>query len=335
MSFEIEQPQLDGETYVKVCNAHTDRETWLQARRCVIGASESRILLGEGYASETPLTLYLSKVDPEPEEHTLERLTLGNELEAAIARTWSKHYSKIEVVPCGELIASIANPFIGATCDFLTLDGDPVEIKNCGEYTKKDWAEGLPRKFFLQVQHQLFVTRRKKGYLVALIGGNEIVWDEIEADRDTMMAIESACRDFWENHVRPQVPPDVTASDEGKTLGRAYSMPDAPMEVSVPDAEAIELDGEVERLSEEIKTLEAVKALRKNQMRQLIHRAAPGVEIDEADKGKWIAKGIPKAGLYAHLGNGVRYALKGIEMPGRTQVVKAHTQYRMTRSGAK
>lgn len=314
-----------------------ERAAWLEERRSSVGSSDSPVLFGEGYVGQTPLTLWESKVfpgaeEPEPE---LERLMLGRCLEDAILNAWGMR-SGIFALRHGRLKRHGLNDWLTCTPDAMTRQGHPVEIKNLSRFNA-DFVDGaFPRKYVIQLQHQMLVLAAPLGYLVALVDGQELVWDEVKADPALQLEISQRASVMM-NHVRAKTPPPVTADEaDRKALSRVYSMPDRPVEVSLPEAEALEIDGDIARLKAEIKAREETLALAENRLRELICKATPGLDIEEKDERKWVAKkGDLRAGLYAHLANGARYKLTAVDVEAATTERKAHTQYRMTRSEAK
>jgi predicted phage-related endonuclease len=62
------------------------REDWLAARTTFIGASETAAIFGQGYASQSPFSVWASKVHPDakPDEKESRRLQNGTDMQPII-----------------------------------------------------------------------------------------------------------------------------------------------------------------------------------------------------------------------------------------------------------
>lgn len=206
------------------------REEWLAARRHFIGASETAALFGEGYADQTPVTIWESKVTGTADELDDERLQTGQDLEPGLRQIFARKMK----LPCVAMPPYTVHyhpqfPWIGATLDAKTdplVEGDefsPVELKNVGYFNREDWEDEPPLKFQIQVQHQLAVTGTKAAYLLGLIGGNEVVIKEIRRNERFIEAMIAKINTFW-RYVTTQQLPLVDGSDAtSRALGRIYS----------------------------------------------------------------------------------------------------------------
>lgn len=168
---------------------------WLSARKRLITASDSRAILGCGYATENAMTVYADKVDPTivctpPGEN--ESYDIGHILEQPMAelfKLWAVKHLGNEVPLKKDKGFRIrlcdAWPWMGATLDRWYHDEKgyliPVEMKAVGLY--QEWGDGeIPVKVQVQVQHQMAVCNAPYAFVVGF-GGVGRVWIR-QLDRD-------------------------------------------------------------------------------------------------------------------------------------------------------
>lgn len=202
-----------AQPYVELCHSD-DRPAWLQARLSGIGASEIAGVLSESpWAS--PVSIYQDKVAP-AEDEDRERLFWGRHLEQRIGEGYAirtgRHFR-----PAGRLLRSVEHPWALATLDGWTSDDGerwwPCEIKNVNEHMVEAWEEGAPRHVYLQNQHQMLVTGYGRVTTVGLLGGCELVWQDVERDDLEQRRIAVQGEAFWREHVQARVLPDADHRD--------------------------------------------------------------------------------------------------------------------------
>lgn len=100
-------------------------------------------------------------------------------------------------------------PIIGATPDYLTPEGEPVELKNVGTFAAKKWNGKPPDYVTAQLQVQLGVLGKKRGYVAAWIEGSKNLVDvyEIPFNPAIFEHLASLTRDFW-NHIETRTRPE-------------------------------------------------------------------------------------------------------------------------------
>jgi len=148
--------------------------------------------------------------------------------------------------------------FITATPDYWIMSekNDPIllEIKNTGEYSRKDWQDNVPLIYYYQVQHQLLVTKANKAYIAALVGGNDLIIKEIKSDEEVQKEILEACIDF-DSRIRNNLPPEFQAGDSD-LLNKIYKEDKEITEIQLTD---ISMALEIKLIDEQIKELENQK----------------------------------------------------------------------------
>jgi putative phage-type endonuclease len=269
----------------------TNREDWLQARRRSIGASESAAIFGLGYSSQSPLTVWASKVYGEDDFQETARMKIGKLIEPAL-RTIFADQNGIDCESPGEF--SIYRhpdlPYMGATLDGLAVHPDygpvPVEMKNVDFFNRAEWEAGTgPLKYQIQVQHQLAVTGASHAYLFGLIGGNSPVSILVERnERFINETLLPKLESFWGYVTRQEMPP-VDGSEATAKLLKTIWPRDNGVAVMLP-AESVEWDRELVAIKQTIKDAEARKTLLENQIKAAIGEATFG-EIPGGGRYRW------------------------------------------------
>jgi putative phage-type endonuclease len=192
------------------------RENWLAHRK--VGASDAPVILGISPYGKTPERLRLEKVGHLESTPSTERMELGSLLEPMIGTLFGVR-SGLDVFPSDHLYGHPDLDWMTATPDAMVVDpsrGEDdigvVQIKNVGEYNAHRWADGPPADVVAQVQHELCVTGKSYGYAVALLGGNRLVYHQIERDDVFIAEMIEAERLFW-FHVEADLPLPLTADD--------------------------------------------------------------------------------------------------------------------------
>jgi putative phage-type endonuclease len=113
--------------------------------------------------------------------------------------------------------------FFAAEIDFeIRIDGESeptnVELKTVHPFKIKEWgdtgSDSLPVHYLAQVLWGLGITRRRKGFLAALFGADELRTYPVAADQETIEAMRKTAHAFWHEFVLAQVaPPARTLSD--------------------------------------------------------------------------------------------------------------------------
>ena len=139
---------------------------WLRGRQSAVSASDHAGVLGLGYAEQTPLTIYETKVsDPgdyieegEPAEH----LRIGAYIEPFIAQLLAESLRGPEVEQGSgyALYRSQERNWLAATPDGWAGDA-PCELKNVGQWNKGEWDEAPPLKYQIKCSTNCTLPRRE------------------------------------------------------------------------------------------------------------------------------------------------------------------------------
>ena len=197
------------------------REAWLNARKQGIGASDCAAALGLN-KYKTPYQLWAEKTGIAAPVAENEAMRWGNLLEPVIASEFGDRTGLI-LRKNDKLFVSNAYPWLMGTPDYFTNEsGVPggVQIKNTGAYLAHDWEGGIPDAVHCQVEHEMAVTGFTFTYVVALVGGNKLVWHRIERDEAIIHALIGKLEAFWEL-VKTKTPPPLSSGDSD-TMSALY-----------------------------------------------------------------------------------------------------------------
>lgn len=251
---------------------YRSREEWLRARTGYLTASDAAALWGD-HPRKTKFHIWQEKarrLDPVTydEASASERSRWGRRIRAAVLEGFAEE-SGIGVKPTPEhLLVCLDEHRMAASLDATTEDGAPVATKNVdGLVFKDNWAkEGrtvvdCPLAYEVQVAVQCLVTGSDHGWLVALVGGNDICWKRVEPPRKTLDSFLTLARNFWEK-VDAGREPDPEGRD-GVVLRALY--PEVGERRLAADTEAeswahraLDLKDKIETLEDERKWLEAL-----------------------------------------------------------------------------
>jgi putative phage-type endonuclease len=250
---------------------YRSREEWLAGRRLGIGASEAAGVLGQS-PWHSPWKVWAEKVagrslDDDIEEN--EAAQWGLAFERPIAERFSVvSRRRVELPPAGtwELYVHPERPWLRATPDAWQWplptethlpDGEPgvLQVKMAGEYKRREWRDGPPLHYEIQVQHEMAVTGALWGSLIVLIGGNRLLgpFDMLRNDEfiDTIVPF---LHSFW-RRVETQTAPELDGSEvTARAVAKLYA--------EEGTADAVHLDEVADRAARElVEVRQAIKAL--------------------------------------------------------------------------
>ena len=252
---------------------------WLALRAKDITSTEIAALFGdENSPYLTRFDLWHRKRGQKVVEiDTSERMAWGLRLEDAIARGVAEdHGLSIRRINQYMRIPSLR---LGASFDFgvdATGDLGPglLEIKNVDAWAAKErWIiDGdhveAPVHIELQLQHQLLVSGRKRGYIAALVGGNRVLLLSREASKSVHDEILSRSDAFWKSVDAGAEPPPVYPRDASTVIDLHRIC--APCTVAQPTQELATLSAEYAAASAMVKAAEQDRSVAKARIMCLI-----------------------------------------------------------------
>jgi len=229
-------------------NANT-RNAFLAARQTGIGGSDIGAILGVS-PFKTAVDVYLAKTQPNPSDEHSELTYWGHAVEPIIIKRFSEDHA-IDVVRPGAIARHAEHEWMVANLDGIIPDErlGVLEIKNVSQFGAKAWGEEgtdeVPLSYVAQVAWYMAVKNYDYGVIAALFGGNDYREFRIERDDELESALISAGRNFWFNHVMPEIPP------EAKTAGDVLRL------FRHDDGSIAEADDELFELYEQLKSAKA------------------------------------------------------------------------------
>ncbi len=196
--------------------ANVSKDEWLALRK--LGASDSPAALSIS-PYKTPFQLWSEKCGLVEPFAGNERTKWGERLEAVVAGAFAEEVA-LQMTKSNTLYSHESLPFLTATPDYELADGGLVEVKTTGERHAEEWEHGPADAAHVQLMHQLAVTGRPYGYIVALIGGQKLVHYRVERDEDIIATIVEQLSQFWD-HVERKTPP-LLRSEDLETLKKIY-----------------------------------------------------------------------------------------------------------------
>ncbi|MEC3884606.1 YqaJ viral recombinase family protein [Halobacillus sp. HZG1] len=235
--------------------ADMEEKEWLESRRKGIGGSDAAAIAGFN-KWKSPVVVYMEKIgEVKSESSNAEAAYWGNVMETTVAQEFSKRTS-LKVRKRNAILQHPEHEWMLANVDRLIVGhNEGLECKTASEYLKDEWdGEEIPMAYLLQCQHYMAVTGADAWWIAVLIGGNKFVHKKVERDEDLIKNLIALEKEFWEENVLAENPPDIDGSDASVDFIKAM-YPDAD-----PDSET-ELDAESDKLLE---ALEQIKAEEKD-----------------------------------------------------------------------
>tara|TARA_R100001163_G_scaffold59049_1_gene47623 strand:- start:1039 stop:1965 length:927 start_codon:yes stop_codon:yes gene_type:complete len=202
---------------MKYRNAPTNYEEWLKDRKenPSIGASQSAAVLGLSPWA-TPFDVWHELVNGfEPKEENL-TFRLGRELEPII-RTLFMEETGLKVINDNKIRYSNTYPYITTNLDGMVVgEKVPVEYKT----TALGWDGEIPDQYFVQLQHQMYVTETTHCYFAILSLGfkKELIIQKYERDDSFIDNMVTELVRFWEEYVDTKEPPPLLSISDAKKL---------------------------------------------------------------------------------------------------------------------
>lgn len=256
---------------------------WLEHRAKGIGASDAAVVYGEN-PYKSVLQLYCEKagISAADDLSGVEAVEWGHRLQRPVADKYVQETGR-EIADIGAwtIVVHPERAWQRATLDYVIApcdghDGPGVlEVKTCGARHAEEWEEGVPRTYWIQVQHQLAVTGLSWGSLAVLIGGQAFRWMDVERDEAFIQSLTETEAAFMES-VRQQIPPPPDGSASARAALASMYPEDSGESVALPGV-AIDWDNELDPLKDQIKALEARKAELENLIKGAIGDATTGV----------------------------------------------------------
>jgi putative phage-type endonuclease len=270
-----------------------ERLQWMESRKEGVGASESAGVLGVSPWS-SPLSVYVDKTIDAPSKVTeaqIERWRWGHILERVILDELSSRTGlTFRRAPQNRITRHKKWPNVPmfATPDAYILEEARrlCQIKTTNQFGEDEWKDGVPLHVNVQVQHEMSACEREAEIVVVLVGGQKLVWYEIERHETFISQLEPEVTRFWYENVIPRVfPPADGSTATANALERLHPA-DSGVEIMLDDR-AVQLDEELSDLKSDLKKLEKRKKEIENEIKSMIGPATWGKLPNGAGRFSW------------------------------------------------
>lgn len=244
-------------------------DEWLELRRKGLGGSDAAAVAGLS-PWKSPIELWLEKTGQVELEEPGEAAYWGKVLEDVIAKEFSIR-TGLKVRKKNAILQHPEYPWMIANIDRIIVgENVGLECKTTSAFNAKEWEDDeVPAQYILQVQHYMAVTGANSWWIAVLIGGNRFIYKKIKRDEELIQQLIEIERDFWENHVVANVPPEMDGSLASTELLKRMYPKSKPTEINLP-SEAGELIKAFDKVNEELKALEERKTEYENRLKAML-----------------------------------------------------------------
>lgn len=266
------------------------RQAWLEERRRAIGASDAPAVLGVSPWS-SPLAVWADKLGitvDDFDDAQLERMEWGHILEPVIILEYERRRG-IRVTRHDQTEV-IRHPRDGVpmacTPDAYDADGRLVQIKCVDRWTADRWDDGVPLYVEVQEQAEMACTGIKEATVVALIGGNEMRYYDLERNDAFIASLEDKLTLWWRQYVVDRVEPPADGSDSSlRMLERLH--PDDSDESVYLGAEFIEIADDLTEIKAKQVLLGKQRKELESRIKAALGSATFGILPGDAGKFSW------------------------------------------------
>lgn len=210
-------------------------DEWLDFRRQGIGGSDASTIVGlNPYNSR--FRLYADKKGLIGAVEDNEAMRQGRDLEEYVARRFEEATGK-KVRRRNYMFRSAEYPFMLADIDRDIIgENAGLECKTTSAFSKSDFENGeIPLTYYVQMTHYMAVMDYDRMYLAVVVLGKGFYWFCIERDEGEIKSLIAAEKEFWDNNVMADVPPEIDGSEATEnTLKEIYPTETDDSEVFIP-----------------------------------------------------------------------------------------------------
>lgn len=256
-------------------------EEWLEYRRTGIGGSDASTIIGLNPYNSL-FRLYADKKGLISAKKDNEAMRQGRDFEEYVAKRFCE--------ATGKKVCHRNYMFQHDNYDYILADIDRdiigenagLECKTTSLFNKSDFENGeIPLTYYVQMMHYMAVMGYDKMYLAVLILSKGFYWFEVERNESEIKNLISAEISFWNNHIVPNIPPEIDSSEATKeALSEIYPLEtDVETNVALPE----DLMSEYERISDVFEAskakLEEIKNTIKGTLGQCAYGKSDGYKV--------------------------------------------------------
>lgn len=191
-------------------------------RRLGVGGSDIAALFGISNYN-TPLDIYIEKTSTEEpeEEEPNPFVDWGNRHEPNII----KKFEEVMNVQCETGMDTYIHPdypYMRANIDAKVDSNTILECKTASYLVGRKWSplggDNIPEPYLLQCAYYAEILNVNRVYIAVLIGGNDFRIYHYDRNLRLGDLIIKKVKDFWENHVLKQIPPEPITMEDATRL---------------------------------------------------------------------------------------------------------------------
>lgn len=253
------------------------RKEWLMERTKGIGGSDASAILGFN-PWKSAFELYIDKTSGRIEEIDNDAIHWGNVLEDVVAEEFTRLTGK-KVRRRNVTFHHPEHNFMIANIDRDVVGEKALlECKTTNAFNADAWeGEHIPPAYICQLQHYMAVLDYEKAYIAVLIGGQKFVWKEVERDDEFIEMMIEYEKNFWEEHVLKEIPPEIDGTKSASELLNKMYPEDNGETVMLKSDEAETLIGAIESIKSEVKEKQQLQKEYENKLKLMIGEAQTGV----------------------------------------------------------
>lgn len=237
----------------------------MNLRRNSIGGSDAAAIVGLNEFS-SPYSVWADKMGLLPDKEDNEAMRQGRDLEQYVAERFEEATGK-RVRRSNFTWYNTDYPFAHANVDRIIIGEDAgLECKTTSMLNHHNFADGeYPANYYVQCQHYMAVTGKKRWYLAVLVLNKGFYWYCIDRDQkeiDALMAAEAALWECVQNKTQPPID-GTNATTEALRVIYADGVPSSMIDLYGREGTVQNLM----RLKEHIKELEHQAAEYENELK--------------------------------------------------------------------
>jgi len=247
-----------------------------------IGASDAAAALGiSPWKSQFQLWAEKTGIAEPPDLDAVEAVEWGTRLELVIGKAFAERSGRDIRYNFDQTVERHPDRlWMTATPDAFQTNGNGrgkgvLQIKTTSLWNQKEWEDTQPIHYQVQVQHELAVTGLNWGTLCVLIGGQKMLYFDVDRNERFIEAMIAKEAFFW-TQVLDRTPPDPDGSiATTDTLRRLYPRDDGET-IVLPD-DAFHWDEELQVCKKDIKAQENQRRMYENKIKAAMGTATRGV----------------------------------------------------------
>lgn len=215
------------------------RAEWLERRKHSIGGSDAGAILGLSKYSSA-MSVWGEKTGRIPPQEDNEAMREGRDLEQYVADRFCEKTGK-RVRRCNKMLYNPQYPYSHADIDREVIgENAGLECKTMSApFAENDLENGnYPASYHAQCLHYMAITGADRWYLAILLFGHGLYVFTIERTDDvskTIDGIMQAEREFWEDHVLEDIPPDPDGTNATTEALKAMFPDDTGFDAELDD----------------------------------------------------------------------------------------------------